>query len=292
MKYFISALFLFALSLELAAQHSLIRQGHRGCRGLMPENTIESMKKALDIGVDVLEIDIVISKDKQVVVSHDAYMASEFCLKPNGDTISVAEQKNIILYNMFYHEIKRYDVGTKPHPQFPDQQHFKAYKPLMAELVDSTDAYAERKGLPAPRYNIEIKSNPNTDGLHQPPPEEFVAIVLALCRDKQLMNRMNIQSFDVRPLQVIHRQDSSIEIAYLTSNMKTVQQNLEDLGFVPDIYSPHYKAVSKNVVDTCHNKGMKIIPWTVNTPEEMKGLAALGVDGIITDFPNYFEELE
>jgi glycerophosphoryl diester phosphodiesterase len=254
----------------------------------MPENTIESMKKALDIGVDVLEIDVVISKDRLVVVSHDPYMDYQFCLKPGGDTMTPAEGRSIVLYSMPYSEIKKYDVGTKRHPHFPEQEHFRAYKPLMGELFDSTDAYARRKGIPLPRYNIEIKSNPKTDGFHQPAPEEFVKLVLDVCRSKNVMKRMNIQSFDARPLQVIRRIDPEVQLAYLVSNTKTVEENLETLGFTPEIYSPNHAGVNKNVIKECHDRGMKVIPWTVNSRNRIKELIVMGADGIITDYPNYF----
>lgn len=270
------------------AQHQLIKQGHRGCRGLMPENTIAAMKKAIDLGADVLELDVVISKDRQVVVSHDPYMASEFTLKPSGDTISTAEQKNIIIYGMPYAEIKKYDVGTKVHSGFPEQQHFKTYKPLLSELIDSSDRYAREKGLPLPRYNIEIKSNPKTDGVEQPEPREFVSLVMEICNSRNLTNRMNIQSFDLRPLQLIHQLHPKVKLAFLTMNAKTIAENINDLGFTPDIYSPYYKTVNGEAVAYCHAQKMQIIPWTINTKAEIDSMVALGVDGIITDYPNLF----
>lgn len=279
---------LMVFAFEASAQRKVIKEGHRGCRGLMPENTIASMKKALDLGSDVLELDVVISKDKQVVVSHDPYMSAEFTLKPSGDSVTAEEQKSIILYAMPYSEIKKYDVGTKHNGKFPEQLNFRDYKPLLSELIDSVDAYAKQKGMPSPNYNIEIKSNPKTDGVHQPEPKEFVDLVLKVCRSRGIVDRMNIQSFDVRPLQVIHQLDSSVKLAFLTANTKTIEENLKELGFTPDIYSPIYKTVNKEAVEFCHQKNMQIIPWTVNTKAEIDALIALGVDGIITDYPNLF----
>lgn len=287
MKIFSLAV-LLSLAGNVFAQHKVIKEGHRGCRGLMPENTISAMKKALDLGADVLELDVVISKDKKVVVSHDPFMSAEFSLKPSGDPVSADEQKNIILYSMPYAEIKKYDVGSKHNPHFPEQQNFKEHKPLLSELVDAVDKYAKEKGLPMPNYNIEIKSDPKTDGLHQPEPKEFVNLVMKVCRSRKILNRMNIQSFDVRPLQIIHNMDKTIKIAYLTSNDKSIEENLKDLGFIPHIYSPHYKKVDKAAVEFCHKQNMQIIPWTVNTKEEIDALVQLGVDGIITDYPNLF----
>ncbi|AQG82294.1 glycerophosphodiester phosphodiesterase [Spirosoma montaniterrae] len=270
------------------AQPALDRQGHRGCRGLMPENTIPAMKKALDLGVTTLELDVVISKDKQVVVSHDTYMVADIATRPDGTPVTKADEKSINLYQLTYDEIKRFDVGRRPHPQFPQQQNFPAYKPLLAELIDSVETYAKAKGMPQPRYNIEIKSNPATDGVYHPAPAEFVKLVMDVIGSRKLGTRFNIQSFDVRPLQLIHQQVPDVALAYLTANPKTLAENLTTLGFKPAIYSPYYKTVTPEMVKACHEQGLKIIPWTVNTKPEIDTLIGLGVDGIITDYPNLF----
>jgi len=285
MKFLLCFLLLPAL---LLAQPTLDRQGHRGCRGLMPENTIPAMKKALDLGVQTLELDVVVSADKQVVVSHEPYMAADFCTKPDGTPVGKAEEKSINLYRLPYAEIKRFDVGLKPHPQFPQQQKMAACKPLLGELLDSVETYARTKGLPPPRYNIEIKSSPQTDGLYQPAPDEFVDLVMGVVQKRKLKDRYNIQSFDVRPLQRLHERYPDVVLAYLTVNPKTLEENLSTLGFKPAIYSPYFKTVTAGVVSACHQQGLKIIPWTVNTKAEIDALMKLGVDGIITDYPNLF----
>lgn len=272
---------------SLLAQQQLDRQGHRGTRGLMPENTIQAMKKAVDLGVTTLELDVVISKDRQVVVSHDPYMSADITTKPDGSPVTAEEQKNINLYQLTYDQIRRYDVGSKPHPQFPQQQKFRAYKPLLAELIDSVDTYAKAHKLPLPRFNVEIKMSPATDSVYNPGPAEFVQLVMPICEQK-LKNRYNIQSFDARPLQLIHRQYPAVALAYLTANTKSAQENLDILGFMPKAYSPYYKSVTVETVKFCHEKGMQIIPWTVNTKPEIDALVKLGVDGIITDYPNLF----
>lgn len=272
----------------LLAQTKLNRQGHRGTRGLMPENTIQAMKKALDIGVETLELDVVISKDKQVVVSHDPYMTAEITNKPDGTPVTAAEQKDIKLYQLTYDQIRKYDVGSRKHPQFPEQQNFRAYKPLLTELIDSVEAYVKAKKLPKPNYNIEIKMSPQPDSVYNPGPAEFVGLVMPICQKKLAVSRYNIQSFDARPLQLIHQQYPKVTLAYLTANQKTVAENLATLGFTPAIYSPYYKTVTDETVKFCHEKGMKIIPWTVNTKPEIDSMVKLGVDGIITDYPNLF----
>lgn len=286
MKNLLLGLLLFSAP-SLLAQSKLDRQGHRGTRGLMPENTIQAMKKALDLGVTTLELDVIISKDRQVVVSHDPYMSADITTKPDGSPVTAEEQKSLVLYQLTYDQIRRYDVGSKPHPQFPQQQKFRAYKPLLTELIDSVETYAKARKLPLPRYNIEIKMSPATDSLYNPGPVEFVRLVMPICEQK-LGKRYNIQSFDARPLQLIHKQYPLVALAYLTANASSVQQNLDILGFTPNLYSPYYKTVTAETVKICHDKGMQIIPWTVNTKPEIDALVQLGVDGIITDYPNLF----
>ncbi|MFD2938257.1 glycerophosphodiester phosphodiesterase [Spirosoma flavum] len=272
----------------VAAQPKFNREGHRGARGLMPENTVAAMKKAMDLGVNTLELDVVISKDKQVVVSHDTYMSADISLKPDGSPVTTDEQKKLNLYQLTYAEIKTFDVGSKPHPQFAQQQKFKAYKPLLSELIDSVETYAKSKGLPLPMYNIEIKSAPAGDEIAHPEPKAFVDLVMAVCQSKNLGKRLTIQSFDTRPLQLIHQQFPTISLSYLTANAKTLAENMALLGFTPHTYSPYYKTVTAETVKACHQQGMSIIPWTVNTKAEIDSLIQLGVDGIITDFPNLF----
>jgi glycerophosphoryl diester phosphodiesterase len=288
MKIVTALLLLFISSNMLTAQKNIITQGHRGCRGLMPENTIAAMKKGIDLGAQVLELDVVISKDKQVIVSHDTYMAAEISLKPSGDIITAAEEKNLLLYNMPYAEIIKYDVGSKHNTKFPQQQNFPAYKPLLSVLIDSADLYAKQQGKPLPSYNIEIKSQPEKDEIEHPKTAVFVELLMSVLKDRKITDRMNIQSFDVRPLQLIHQQYPAIKLSFLTANAKSVNDNLTQLGFVPAIYSPYYKTVTADAVKICHDKGIRIIPWTVNTKEEINTLINLGADGIITDYPDLF----
>lgn len=254
----------------------------------MPENTIPAMKKALDLGVQTLELDVVISKDNQVLVSHDPFMSSHIALKPDGKPVTAAEEKSLNLYQMPYAEIRKFDVGSRPYPEFSQQQKLPAYKPLLAELLDSVAVYVNAKGLPLPRFNIEIKSSPATDGVYHPEPQAFVDLVLAVCQSKNLGKRLIIQSFDARPLQLIHKQFPAITLSYLTANPKTLPENLATLGFTPNVYSPYYKTVTAETVKACHEQGMTIVPWTVNTKAEIDSLVQLGVDGIITDYPNLF----
>jgi glycerophosphoryl diester phosphodiesterase len=267
------------------------KEGHRGTRGLMPENTIQAMRKAVDLDVNTVEVDVVFSKDMKVVISHDFYFHQDITTTPEGKTLTAKEAQSLLLYNMTYDSIKKYDVGMKPYAEYPKQQKIPAYKPLLGELVDSTDWYAKQKGRPV-MYNIELKIYAANDGTRHPPVEEFVDRVMEVVKDRKLEQRSYLQSFDVRPLQVLHKKYPSIVTALLTSDkVKTFEEQLNLLGYQPQMWSPHFSLVTPELVSKCHNKGIKLIPWTVNTLEDMKRLKAMGVDGIITDYPDLFAQL-
>jgi glycerophosphoryl diester phosphodiesterase len=265
-------------------------QGHRGCRGLMPENTIPAMIKALQLGVTTLEMDAVITKDKQVILSHEPFFGWEISTTPDGKTFSFKEEKNHNIYRMNYNEVRQWDVGLKVHPRFPQQQKMKAYKPLLAEVIDSAEQYIKANGLQPVDYNIETKSDDATDNTFHPAPEEFVDLLIAVIKEKKIEKRTIIQSFDIRTLQVMRRKYPKIRTALLIEgfNKSSIQENLNKLGFTPAIYSPEFLLVNEEMVKFCHDKGMLLIPWTVNDRKNIDRLIQLGADGIITDFPDLF----
>jgi glycerophosphoryl diester phosphodiesterase len=193
---------------------------------------------------------------------------------------------------MNYDSIKKYDVGLKPHKDFPQQQKIPGYKPLLGELIDSTDRYAKSIGKPV-MYNIELKTNAAYDGTKQPPVDETVDLVMQVVKEKKIEDRSYLQSFDFRPLQILHKKYPTIVTAVLISDKdkRSFEQQLNELGYSPQMYSPHYSLVTPELVKECHKRNIKLIPWTVNTLEEMKKMKQLGVDGIITDYPNYFSQL-
>ena len=271
----------------------LDKQGHRGCRGLLPENTIAAMKKAIDLGVTTLELDVVITKDKQVVLSHEPFFNHEIATKPNGSFVTEAEEKSLNIFQMDYEEVKRYDVGLRSHPRFPVQQQQPATKPLLKELIDSIKNYCQQKSLALPQFNIETKSLPSTDNIFHPVPGMFVLLLMDVIQEKRIEDRTIIQSFDFRTLQHLHQNHPIIKTAMLIEDddKRTLDEQLTALGFIPTIYSPHYSLVTPNLVENCHRKGIKIIPWTVNEKDAIVKLVAMKADGIITDYPNLFNEL-
>lgn len=290
-KHFLITIFSF-LSLTAFAQQKFDVQGHRGARGIMPENTIEAMIKGLQLGVTTLEMDIVISKDKQAVVSQEPYFNYEFSLTPDGKEILFKDEKKNNIYQMDYAEVRKFDVGSKIHPRFPGQQKIKTYKPLLGELIDSVEAYVKVNKLAKPDYNIETKLIRKGDGEFQPSPEEYVEIIMAIVKQKKLEKRVIIQSFDMRSLQYLHQKYPKMRTSLGIDEKEDFENNIKDLGFNPTIYSPYSVLVGKGLVDKCHAAGIKIIPWTVNSIKDLKYLMSLGVDGVITDYPNLMGQLD
>ncbi|MCC9165570.1 glycerophosphodiester phosphodiesterase family protein [Pontibacter harenae] len=267
------------------------KAGHRGARGLMPENTVPAMLKALDLGVTTLEMDAHVTKDGYVVLSHDPYFNPSHELLPNGAEIPPADKRKYALYQMNYSEIKKFDIGSKIYTQFPQQQKLKTYKPLLSEVIDKAQAHIQAKNLHQVYYNIETKSKPETDGQYHPAPEEFVDRIMAVIRRKQLTDYVIIQSFDVRTLQIVNRKYPNVKTSLLVDNKDGLSANLQKLGFTPTIYSPHYKLVDAKLVEAAHIRNIKVIPWTVNAVADMQQLRQLNVDGIISDYPNLFNQL-
>ena len=266
-------------------------QGHRGCRGLMPENTITGFLKALDLGVTTLEMDVVISKDHQVLCSHEPWFSHEISQDPNGHIFAEAEERNHSIYKMTFAETQKYDVGLKPHPRFPNQENIPATKPLLAEVIVESDKYALKQHRALPFYNIETKCLPLSDDIFHPTPEVFSDLLLGVIFKTGISDRAIVQSFDIRTLQYIRKNHPEIKLALLVENNLSAAENLKYLGFTPDIYSPDSILVSDNLIAFCRSKNMKIIPWTLNELREMKNLISMGVDGLISDFPNKYLSL-
>lgn len=280
------ALSFFSLAIAANAQPKLDLQAHRGGRGLMPENTIPAMLHAVDLGVRTLELDCVISADNKVLVSHDVFMNADIMQRPDGSDIAKAEEKQYVLYKMPYDSIRRYVEGAKPYPQFPEQARIKTYKPLLSALIDSVEAHVRAHHLKPVYYNIETKSTPAGDRLYHPVPGEFVQLLMAVIKEKGIAARVTIQSFDPRTLQVLHQQYPNIKTSLLVANKDSFETNIANLGFTPDTYSPAYQLVDATLVKKAHDRHVQVLPWTVNNEADMQKLASLGVDGLISDYPD------
>lgn len=267
-------------------------QGHRGSRGTMPENTIPAFLEALNSGVTTLELDVVMTRDGKVLVSHDPFISPEICLTPEGETISAIDMPKYNIYKMTYAETQQFDCGLKPHPRFPEQKKLNVTKPLLRDVIAASEDHIKSYTFYEVDYNIEIKSVKGEEGKTQPSVEEFSDRVFEVINQYLPWERVVIQSFDFRVLKYWHKKYPQVRLAALVENKNSVETNLKQLGFKPAVYSPDFTLLkSPAVVAELKKKQIRVIPWTVNEPEDMKRLKAWGVDGIITDYPARAAEL-
>ena len=266
-------------------------QGHRGARGLLSENTLPAFEKALELGVVTLEMDVVISRDRQIVVSHDPWMNPSICIQPSGEKINPEEYRKFNLFGMTYEEVRSYDCGSIGNPGFPEQNPVNAYKPLLKDVFKLAEKYCKDHMRNEILYNIEIKSSPDWDGIFTPTVEEFSRLVFNEVDAYVPWKRVCIQSFDLRVLKYFHSNYPEVKLAVLVENDTGYETVIKNLGFTPHVYSPYYKLIDKQKIKAIHKTGMRIIPWTVNDPDEMEQLVDWGVDGIITDYPDRIFEV-
>ncbi|MEQ1765603.1 MAG: glycerophosphodiester phosphodiesterase family protein [Pyrinomonadaceae bacterium] len=287
MKTILASAFSLLVGVIMAAGQTTVSiEGHRGARGHLPENTIPSFIKAIDLGSDTLELDVVISKDKKVVVSHEPWFSYLISTGPDGTAITKENEKQHNIYAMTYDEVKRFDVGLRGNAQFPQQVPLKVHKPLLSEVFTAIDRYTKSKKLPLVRYNIEIKSNEAGDGTTHPVIPEFVTLVMAEIVKHKMSNRAKVQSFDVRPLQEIKKRWPKQELALLVGTKEPIEKSIEKLGFKPESFSPHFSLVDQSVVDYCTANKIKLVPWTVNEIADLEKMKQFKLDGIITDYPD------
>lgn len=255
---------------------------HRGFRGLMAESTIPAMKNALDLKADVLEFDITFTKDKQAVVSHDPKL--DYLITLDKDGKEIPKEANLAIYQMKYKVLKTYDIGSKQHKDFPGQKNFKAHMPLLKELLDSVEHYATLKGYQKPVYNIETKTSKARDGIYQPAPEEFVKRLMKVIYKAKVQDRVIIQSFDPRTLEIVRRDYPKVAVMLITVK-GSLSENMKKLSFLPDYYAPSPNLINKEVVDFCKQKGIKLLCGNTNNKKDIEKVLALGVNRVCSDYP-------
>lgn len=254
-------------------------QGHRGCRGHMPENTLPAFEKAIQLNVPVLEMDVCISRDLEVVVSHEPWFNPELTEHP----IALKGPLENNLYRLPYEAIAKVDVGLHPHPRFPEQIKVPAWKPLLVEVLHLA---LTRK--PNIRFNIEIKSRPEGDNRYHPEVNDFCQLVWEVLDSFEAMPQCTIQSFDQRALRWFKKAGYPGPLSLLNENPIDLETQLQQLGFHPEIYSPDFSLINAALVKECSHKKIEVVPWTVNTLEEAERLYALGLRTWITDYPEKF----
>ena len=188
---------------------------------------------------------------------------------------------------MPYDSIVKYDVGLRQSTVWPDKKTIAEVKPLASDLIDFVEKYVKENGLSPMRYNIEIKSTQGKgEGRNWPEYHEFVDRCVELLLSKDLGSRLVVQCFDARALNYMHEKYPELALSYLTDTETDYDAIMGLLNFKPVWWSPNYKAVDKALVQKCHENGIRIVPWTCDDPAEMKRIIGLGVDALITNYPD------
>ncbi|RZJ94638.1 MAG: glycerophosphodiester phosphodiesterase [Hymenobacter sp.] len=262
--------------------------GHRGCRGLLPENTLPAFLHALTLEVDVLEMDVVISQDQQVVVAHDHWLSARLGLGLTGVLIDPRTEQQLRLYAMPYAEIRQCPLGVFPHPLFPEQHPVSTYRPLLRETLQATTHACQQMGRPSVRYAVELKSSPSGDGLLHPLPAHFVALVLDELAREQAASRTTILSFDYRILQAVRQAAPQQPVCFLLEEVRPLRFLFDQLRFIPEVFGPAHWLLTSDMLQflRSHYPSMRIVPWTLNSTTELLVALKWQVDGITTDYPN------
>jgi glycerophosphoryl diester phosphodiesterase len=290
------------------AAHAFDLQGHRGARGLAPENSLEGFAIALSIGVSTLELDLAVTSDGVLVVSHDRRLNADLTRGPDGKFL---DAPGPAIHSLTLAELEHYDVGrlkpgTTYAATFSEQQGRDGVRiPTLAAVFD----LVRRVKADHVRFNVETKITP-TSGSDTPDPETFAAAVASLVNRTGLAGRVSVQSFDWRTLMAVRRIAPDIERVCLTidgGNGDTLQRgrpgaspwtaglDIDDFdGSTPrlvaaaacEVWSPLFRNLTPQSLAEAKSLGLKVIPWTVNQPLDMGRLIDWGVDGIITDYPS------
>ncbi|MCW7469084.1 glycerophosphodiester phosphodiesterase [Leptospira kanakyensis] len=272
-------------------------QGHRGARGLKPENTWPAFEEAIKYKMVTLELDTVLTKDKKVVIHHDSDTNPVICQNADG-----TELKKTSLYELTLAELQSYDCGSKKNPNFPKQTPVPGTKLLSLEEFFEKVISSEKKSKEVYEFNIETKF-PDDGSAPDSLVKEHTEKLIQIIEKYKVVDRSTIQSFDLRTLAFSKAKNAKVKTSALF--VPTYFQGfLMTIGFgngyrdtivsiakekQADIISPYFLYVTPKFVKNSHDKGLFVIPWTVNTEKEMKRLVSCGVDGIISDYPDLLD---
>jgi len=242
--------------------------GHRGARALLPENTLPAFEYAIAAGVDALEMDVAVTRDDVVVVSHDAKLNRVICKSPGGPTR---------IRQLTFAELLQWDCGSRRHPRFRRQT------PVPCTRIPSLDEVLALSHRGSFLFNIEVKSTPVHPEL-TPPPDRFAELVWQAIRRRRLEKRCMVQSFDFRILQAMRRIAPDLRMAALyVGRPKSLVKIAREAG--TDIVAPHHRLATRRKVLRAHQAGLQVVVWTPNAPRDWKRLIAAQVDGMISDDP-------
>ena len=252
-------------------------QGHRGARGLLPENTLPAFERAIALGVTTLELDVGVTRDGVVVIHHDRALNPDLARGPDGQWVRAPAPT---IHSLTFAELQRYDVGRiRPGSEYFSR--FKDQKPIDGTRIPRLEDLLKKDSKV--RFNIETKISPEAP--HETlAPEPFARALIAEVRKAGVEKRTTIQSFDFRTLKVVEREAPEIATAYLTSKRYPDPARVAEAG--ARIWSPDFSVLNEETVKKAKILGLRIIPWTVNEPGDIARMLALQVDGIISDYPD------
>ena len=276
LKLYSTLLLSLILSSSIMGQSDYKIFGHRGCRGIYPENTIEGFKKAISLGVDGIELDIVVNKNQELVISHESYIDTNYCLTTKID------EKNLNIFKMNVTEIQEIDCGSKFIKEFPNQLKIKERKPTYKEFKKELNDYNGD-------ILFEIKCEYNLVNEYFPEYENYARIIFDETRYSKHLDNIYFMSFDFRILNELFKIMPNSKYIYLSSN-KDFRQEMKLLNFDPFGVGIDFNIINQEIIDFFHNKKQIIYGWTVNDKENYKTLTSMGIDGVITDYPNIIKK--
>ena len=254
--------------------------GHRGCRGILPENTILGFNKALELGADGIEWDVIVNKDNQLIISHEPYPDASYCLDSSGNEITKKTEKEVNFHELSTAEIQSFDCGSKGNSKFPDQEKIKSIKPTVQ------DAFREIN-LSSKTILFEIKSETKDYGISQPYPKEYAEIIVKEISSFASKEQIIFMSFDAEILNELHQSLPNFRFVYLTYlPLKSINSFVDEVKFKPYALGMYHHTIKKRDVKKANENGIKIFAWTVNEVKQYEKLVRYGVSGIITDYPN------
>jgi glycerophosphoryl diester phosphodiesterase len=253
-------------------------QGHRGARGHLPENTLPSFQRALEIGVDTLELDVGVTRDGVVVIHHDRRLNPDVARGADGQWVKAPAPT---IHSLSFEQLRSYDVG-RIRPGSEDAARFPHQTPIDGTRIPRL---AEVFSLANVRFNVETKLVPEAPD-ETLAPEPFARAVIGEVRRAGVAARTTIQSFDFRTLAIVQREAPEITTAYLTSGRKgaAIPKLVRDSGGT--IWSPNFQDLDEKSLESARASGLKIIVWTVNEPADIQRMLEMKVDGIISDYPD------
>lgn len=259
--------------------------GHRGCNDAVAANTIPAFLRAAATGCQWLEMDVVITGDEKVLVSHEPWMDHHSCRDPEGLAMTEEEGRAINIFKLPLREIQRFGCVPTDSGEAWSARPNGWYKPTLAEVVNAVDASSAERRITAPSFNIEIKSERRLYGTYQPFPDRFAELVLHDVFALAIQDRCILQSFDPAVLEAVHALAPDLPLALLVDNPDAVEVNLARLGFTPHYYSTAFSLAGPHMAKTLHDNGIGLLVWTVNEEADMSRMLDLRVDGLITDRP-------